>query len=179
MCVLLYGLQDSLSVLRCLQTDLLTDYIGILSLHLGSSFRFSLYTQELILVPQLHLVLYRRYKNHDTRSTWTTALQKFRQDPVISTTVVKSVPFLMASCFCTDSSCLRRFSSFKACCWKKKTETVISLVLQLISKLFILNMEEVTSPVALVGPHIAVWPAYLGTELSVVRQKQLTVTTKL
>lgn len=63
---LLDRLQDSLSVFSSLQTNLLSDDISILSLNTSSSFRFSLYTKELILVPQLHLMLYCRCKNHDS-----------------------------------------------------------------------------------------------------------------
>lgn len=56
---LLYGLQNSLSVFCCLQADLLSDDVSVLPLHAGSCFRLGLYAQKLILVPQLHLVLYR------------------------------------------------------------------------------------------------------------------------
>lgn len=54
---------------------------------------------------------------------------------------------------------------------KTEKETVISLTLQLIKYHLLLNLEEKTSPVALVGPHTAVWPTYLGTELSVIGKK--------
>lgn len=54
-------------------------------------------------------------------STWSSV-----QDPAVSVTVVRCVPFLMASCFCTDSSCLRRFSSFRTC-WKKTNKQKIKV----------------------------------------------------
>lgn len=47
----------------------------------------------------------------------------------------------------------------------------MNLVSHLIYEDFILNMEEMNSPVALADPHIAVWLACLGTELSDGRQK--------
>lgn len=76
--VLLYGLQDSLSVFCSLQTDLLADYISVLPLHAGSCFRLGLYTQKFILVPQLHLVLYRRCKNPMTHRVHKPPLMTFK-----------------------------------------------------------------------------------------------------
>lgn len=35
-----------------------------------------------------------------------------------------------------------------------------------VARLKVLNVAEITSPAAVVGPRIAVWPAYPGTELS-------------
>lgn len=57
---LLYGLQNGLSVFCSLQADLLSDYIGVFPLNFGSSFGLCLNTKQLILVSQLHLVLYGR-----------------------------------------------------------------------------------------------------------------------
>lgn len=64
--VLPYGLQDGLSVFGCFQADLLTDDIGVLSLDAASCFRLGLDAQKLVLVPQPHLVLYRRCGRNDT-----------------------------------------------------------------------------------------------------------------
>lgn len=58
-----YGLEDGLSVLGRLQSDLLADDVSVLSLHTRASFRLRLHAQHLVLVPQLHLVLDGRYGN--------------------------------------------------------------------------------------------------------------------
>lgn len=67
--IVLYGLQDRLPVFCSLQTNLLPDDIGVLSLHTSSCFGFGLDAQKLVLVPQLHFMLYRRYKSHSIVST--------------------------------------------------------------------------------------------------------------
>lgn len=78
------------------------------------------------------------------------------------------VPFLMASCFLTDSSCLRRFSSFKTCCWNIKNGFRWGAL-----KSQTLDVWAINSPVAEAGRHSAAWPAYLDTELSA-KYKQTT-----
>ena len=54
---LLYRLQNGLPVLGRLQADLLADDVCVLPLHAAPGFGLRLYAQQLVLVPQLHLVL--------------------------------------------------------------------------------------------------------------------------
>ncbi len=58
-----YGLEDGLSVLGRLQSDLLADDVSVFPLHTPASFRLRLHAQHLVLVPQLHLVLDSRCGN--------------------------------------------------------------------------------------------------------------------
>lgn len=61
----------------------------------------------------------------------------------------------------------------------RKERVKIMLVMHLISSAVYTLHLEMTSPVALVVPHIAVWPAYLGTGLSVRTRIQPVVTVQL
>lgn len=115
--VLLDGLQNSLPVFCSLQSDLFSDNISVLPLYACPCFGLCLDAQQLIFVSQLHLMLYRGCKRtHHTSVTSPQSILSHVLSGYTGVTVLRRLPFLMASCFFTDSSCLRRFSSFKTCC---------------------------------------------------------------
>ena len=125
-----------------LQTDLLADDVGVLSLHSGSCFRFRLHAQEFILVPQLHLVLYRRYKN--TQQVHKSPLNKFKSLYKIPS-LVKYVTFPHGLLFLYRLLLSAQVLLVQGLLLKTEEKL---LVLCLISKYFILNMQLMNSPVA-------------------------------
>lgn len=114
--VLLDGLQDRLPVFCSLESDLFPDDVSVLPLHLGARLRLGLDAQKLILVPQVHLMFYCGCGRKATRGDTLGLAESTHGWQAALVSLLSCIPFLMASCFLTDSSCLRRFSSFKTCC---------------------------------------------------------------